>query len=120
MEEDIWALFPDLASDFSPAETQASINAATNVILTFQDSDQLLPFIILRGWVVLRPSLEDFFIKGDVPVVIRGALAEDNAVILYPLSPSQCFVATVLEDFFRNRHKWSIVFNPVVRPPIIG
>jgi hypothetical protein len=78
LEENVLASFPGLAYDFSPAEIQAKIDAATNNVLGIQDSEQLIPFIILRDWLVLRPAKDEFFIKADVPVIIRGALADDD------------------------------------------
>lgn len=99
LEEDILATFPGFACDFTPGEIQAKIDAATSGVLDFQDNEQLIPFIILRDWVVLQPAAGEFFIKGDNPVVIRGTLIDDNASIVYPLSPSHCFVATVLRGF---------------------
>ena len=99
LEEDVLASFPGFAYDFTPGEIQAKIDAATNHVLDFQDSTHLIPFIVLRDWVVLQPAAGEFFIKGDVPVVIRGALIEDDATIVYPLSPIHCFVATVLGGF---------------------
>lgn len=99
IEEDALAGFPDLAYDFSWAEVQAKIDAATINVIDFQNSEKLIPFIILRDWVVLRPAAGEFFIKGDVPVIIRGALVDEDAAIVYPLSPSHCFVAKVLGGF---------------------
>jgi len=99
LEEDVLASFPGFAYDFSSPEIQAKIDAVTGNVLDFQNSEQLIPFVILRDWVVLRPAAGEFFIKGDVPVVIRGALVNDDAAIVYPLSPSHCFVATVLGGF---------------------
>lgn len=99
LEEDVLASFPGSACDFTPGEIQAKIDAVSNGVLNFQDSEQLIPFIVLRDWMVLRPAAGEFFIKGDVPVVIRGALVDDDATIAYPLSPSHCFVATVLSGF---------------------
>ncbi|MDP1636623.1 MAG: DUF4238 domain-containing protein [Candidatus Nitrotoga sp.] len=99
LEEDVLASFPAFACDFTPCEIQAKIDAATNGVLDFQDNEQLIPFIVLRDWMVLQPAAGEFFIKGDVPVVIHGALVDDNATIVYPLSPNHCFVATVLSGF---------------------
>lgn len=99
LEEDVFASFPGFACDFTPGEIQAKIDAATNGVLDFQDSEKLIPFIVLRDWLVLRPAAGEFFIKGDVPVVIRGALIDDDATIVYPLSPGHCFVASVLSGF---------------------
>ena len=98
-EEDVLSLFPELGRDFSWAETQAKIDAAIEQIADFHTSNRLIPFIILRDWLLLRPPPSEFFIKGDVPVIIRGALVNDDAQIVYPLSPTHCFVATVLEQF---------------------
>ena len=90
---------PEFSRDFSWAETQAKIDAAVEHISDFPQSNRLIPFIILRDWIVLRPASGEFFIKGDVPVVIRGALINDGAQIVYPMSPTHCFIATVLEKF---------------------
>jgi hypothetical protein len=99
IKEDVLTKFPGIDYDLSWAETKAEIDAAIQNIQDFQSSEQLFPFIILRDWVVLRPAAGEFFIKGDVPVVIRGALIDDDATIVYPLGPSHCFVATVLKGF---------------------
>jgi hypothetical protein len=99
IEEDALAAFPDLAYDFSWDEIQEKIDVATINVMDFQKSEELIPFIILRDWVVLRPAEGEFFIKGDVPVIIRGALVDDDTAIVYPLSPKHCFVATVLGGF---------------------
>jgi hypothetical protein len=98
-EEDVLAQFPEFSRDFSWAETGAKLDAAIERISDFGQSDRLIPFIIVRDWLILRPAPGEFFIKGDVPVVIRGALIDDNAQIVYPLSPTYCFVATVLDKF---------------------
>jgi hypothetical protein len=98
-EEDVLSQFPEFSRDFSWAETRAKLDAAVEHISDFRESNRLIPFIILRDWVVLRPVPGEFFIKGDVPVVIRGALINDDAQIVYPLSRTHCFVATVLEKF---------------------
>lgn len=99
LEENILASFPGFACNFTPDEIQAKIDAATTGVLSYQDNEKLIPFIVLRDWLVLRPAAGEFFIKGDVPVVIRGALIDDGATIVYPLSPDHCFVATVLRGF---------------------
>jgi Protein of unknown function (DUF4238) len=98
-EEDVFSQFPEFGREFSFTETQATIDASVANISTFEQSDGLIPFIILRDWLILRPADGEFFIKGDVPVVIRGALVDDRAQIVYPLSPTHCFVATVLQEF---------------------
>jgi hypothetical protein len=98
-EEDVLAQFPEFSRDFSWAETGAKLDAAIEHISDFGQNDRLIPFIIVRDWLVLRPAPGEFFIKGDVPVVIRGALIDDNAQIVYPLSPTHCFVATALDKF---------------------
>jgi hypothetical protein len=95
----VFSHFPEFSRAFSTAETQEKIEAAIANISSLQDSNQLLPFIILRDWIILRPAEGEFFVKGDVPVVIRGALVNDGAQIVYPLSPYHCFVATVLDKF---------------------
>lgn len=99
LEEDVLSHFPEFGRNFSWAETDAKIDAAVEHVSDFQQSDRLIPFIVLRDWLVLRPAPGEFFIKGDVPVVIRGALINDDAQVVYPMSPMHCFVATVLEKF---------------------
>jgi hypothetical protein len=98
-DEDVLSRFPEFSSDLPLANTQAKIDAAIANISSFHQSNQIMPFIILREWVILRPPDGEFFIKGDVPVVIRGALVNDDAQIVYPLTPTQCFIATVLKEF---------------------
>lgn len=98
-EEDVFSHFPEFSREFSMAETQEKIDAAIANISSLQQSNQVLPFIVLRDWIILRPADGEFFIKADVPVVIRGALVNDDAQIVYPLSSDRCFVATVLNEF---------------------
>ena len=112
IEEDVLASFPGFACDFTPGEIQAKIDAVTNGVLNFQDSEQLIPFIVLRDWMVLRPAAGEFFIKGDVPVVIRGTLIDDDATIAYPLSPVHCFVATVLSGFPPHQIQAEVSLKP--------
>ena len=98
-EEDVLAQFPEVSRDFSWVETSAKLDAAVRNISDLGQSNRLIPFVILRDWLVLRPAPGEFFVKGDVPVLVRGALVDDNAQIVYPLSPTHCFVATVLDRF---------------------
>jgi hypothetical protein len=99
LEEDVLSRFPEFGRDFSWQETQAKLDAAVAHIGDFHTSDRLIPFIVLRDWFVLHPASGEFFVKGDVPVVIRGTLVDDHSQIVYPLSPTQCFVATVIGNF---------------------
>lgn len=80
--------------------------------LEFPCSQELIGFIALRDWVILRPSEGEFFIKGDVPVMIRGAFIEDDARIVYPLSPDRCFVATVLGTFPPHQLQADVQLKP--------
>lgn len=99
LEEEVLASFPAFAYSFSAAEVQEKIDLVTAGALSILESDQLIPFIMLRDWVVLRPADGEFFIKGDTPVIVRGALIHDDATVVYPLSPEHCFVAAVLGGF---------------------
>jgi hypothetical protein len=99
IEEDVLSRFPEFTRDFSWQETEAKLDAAVAHIGDFHTSDRLIPFVVLRDWFVLRPASGEFFVKGDVPVVIRGALVGDHSQIVYPLSPTHCFVATVVGNF---------------------
>jgi hypothetical protein len=111
-EEDVLSHFPELGRDFSWAETHAKIDAAVEHISDFHQSDRLIPFIILRDWIVLRPAPGEFFIKGDIPVVIRGALINDDAQIVYPMSPTHCFIATVLKKFPPSQVQAECILKP--------
>src|SRR5204862_2795110 len=62
-EEDALSHFPELGRDFSWTETHAKIDASVEHISDFHQSDRLIPFIILRDWIVLRPAPGEFFIK---------------------------------------------------------
>jgi hypothetical protein len=97
--EKIATAFPEFSEDFSSIDMGESIDLALSDDLTIEKGNRLIPFIILRDWLLLRPAAEEFFIKGDVPVIIRGALVNDESIILYPLSPECCFRATVLGGF---------------------
>src|ERR1700686_1438467 len=91
-EEDVLAQFPEFSRDFSWAETGAKLDAAIDHISDFGQSDRLIPFIIVRDWLILRPAPGEFFIKGDVRVVLGGALIDHNAQFVYLLSPPHCCV----------------------------
>jgi hypothetical protein len=97
--EKIATAFPEFSEDFSSIDMGESIDLALSDDLTIEKGNRLIPLIILRDWLLLRPAVGEFFIKGDVPVIIRGALVNDEAVIVYPLSPECCFRATVLGGF---------------------
>jgi hypothetical protein len=60
---------------------------------------KLIPFLAVRDWVVCEAAVGSCFIRTDDPIVITGSLVSEKTRILYPLSPSQCFVATVLGKF---------------------
>lgn len=94
-------VFRELDMEFnrSWAEVEQTLSALADHGLEFPVNKELLAFIILRDWVILRPATGEFFIKGDTPVVIQGALVDDDAVIAYPLAPDACFVATVFGSF---------------------
>jgi hypothetical protein len=49
--------------------------------------------ITLRAWAVVRAADGLTFLKGDNPVVISGAPAGDSWRLLYPLTPTRCFIA---------------------------
>lgn len=99
LEEDVLSSFPDFSDFAASIDVDANFNAAPENIRNISSGDALLPFIVLRDWIVLRPAPGEFFVKSDVPVVIRGALVNDEAMIVYPLAPDRCFIATVLDRF---------------------
>src|SRR5262245_10298348 len=99
LEEDVLTSFPSFSDYAASIDVDANFNAALENIRPISNEDKLIPFIVLRDWVILRPAPGEFFIKSDVPVIIRGALVNDEATIVYPLAPDHCFLATVLNGF---------------------
>lgn len=49
--------------------------------------------ITRRAWAVVRAADGLTFLKGDNPVVIGGGLADNSWHLIYPLTPTKCFVA---------------------------
>jgi hypothetical protein len=49
--------------------------------------------ITLRAWAVARAADSLTFLKGDNPVVISGRPTGDSWRLLYPLTPTRCFIA---------------------------
>jgi hypothetical protein len=99
LEEDVLSSFPDFSDFAASIDVDAKFNAALENIQSISSGNALLPFIVMRDWIVLRPAPGEFFVKSDVPVVIQGALVNDDAMIVYPLAPDRCFIATVLDRF---------------------
>jgi hypothetical protein len=99
LEEDVLTSFPSFSDYAASIDIDANFNAALENIRTTLNENKLIPFIVLRDWIILRPAPGEFFIKSDVPVIIRGALVNDEAMIVYPLAPDRCFLATVLNGF---------------------
>lgn len=50
-------------------------------------------YVALRDWVVLEAHEDDYFLRTDNPVYMTGFIESPLTVIIYPLSPSKCFVA---------------------------
>jgi Protein of unknown function (DUF4238) len=102
----------DMEFNSSWAEIDARISSLADHGLEFPKNKELLAFVALRDWIVLHPAKGEFFIKGDTPVVIRGALVDDNAVIVYPLAPDACFTATVIGSFPPSQLQGDLLLKP--------
>jgi len=103
LPEDILARHSSVDVYSTLLNTEEQLKAAQSNIATFATSQELVPFLVLRDWVVYEAAPDGSFIKSDVPVIIRGALVEEDTTILYPLSPAKCFSATVAGGFFPPR-----------------
>ncbi|HEX4920610.1 MAG TPA: DUF4238 domain-containing protein, partial [Candidatus Bathyarchaeia archaeon] len=103
LPEDLLARHSSLAAYSAHLNTEEQLKAAQSNIADFSTSRELVPFLVLRDWIVYRAAPGEFFIKSDVPVVIRGPLVEEDTTILYPLSPEKCFSATVAGGLFPPR-----------------
>ncbi|HVF60598.1 MAG TPA: DUF4238 domain-containing protein [Thermoanaerobaculia bacterium] len=79
--------------------TDEAIAAALSNIIDFTLNRELVPFIVLRDWVVYRAPSGTSFVKGDNSVVLQGALIDEGTRIVYPLSPELCFEAGILGPF---------------------
>lgn len=56
--------------------------------------DTFYRMICEREWTILSSrSNEGAFIRGDVPVVIGGSIKRKTWQLIYPMTPSKCFVA---------------------------
>lgn len=98
MEEDMFRM-TGIECNFTWEEVGLKLGSLATHGLEFPNSRELIAYVALRDWLVLRPADGEFFIKGDVPIVIQGALIDDAAKIIYPLAPDRCFVATVIGRF---------------------
>ena len=76
-----------------------AIASVVRGIVDFELNRRLVPYLVLRDWVVYRAPEGTSFIKGDNPVTMQGALIDDDARIVYPLSPSLCFDAGIVGSF---------------------
>jgi hypothetical protein len=103
LPEDILASLSSLDVYSSLLNTEEQLKAAQSNIANFSTSQELVPFLVLRDWIVYRAAPGGFFIKSDVPVVIKGPLVEEDTTIVYPLSPGKCFSATVAGGIFPPR-----------------
>ena len=68
----------------------------------FQNNDLYAAFyrmIVARAWAVAGAADGLTFLKGDNPVVVTGSTTDGTWRLLYPLTPTRCFVAgPALED----------------------
>lgn len=85
---------------FQYPTTPADLGRAFETL--FQNNDFYAVFygrIIVRAWGVVRASDGLTFLKGDNPVVINGSTTEGTWRLLYPLTPTRCFITgPTLED----------------------
>jgi Protein of unknown function (DUF4238) len=99
LEEDILAQFPNLRQWAAVINTEERLKSALDNISSITTSKKLVPFLAVRDWVVCETAVGSCFLRTDDPIVITGSLIREKTQILYPLSPRQCFVATVLGNF---------------------
>lgn len=68
----------------------------------FQNNDFYAAFyrlVISRAWAVMSAADGLTFLKGDNPVVLTGRKADRTWRLVYPLTPTRCFIAgPALED----------------------
>ena len=99
LEEDVLGQLPEFSEYALTIRVDKKLAAATSNITDFSLYEKIIPFIVLRDWIVYRAYSGEFFIKSDNPVIIIGKLANDDARIIYPLSPEKCFEARVIGSF---------------------
>lgn len=109
--EDVLQLF-GMNLEASWAKIGNSFDSLSSHGLELPMSKDLLGYIVLRDWIVLRPAPGEFFIKGDTPVIISGPLVEDDSIVAYPMAPDACFVATVLGSFPPTQVLGEATLNP--------
>lgn len=94
------------------AQVEKVLKTLSSHGLEFPKNKDLLSYIALRDWVILRPAQNEFFIKGDVPVVIKAPLVDNEAYVVYPMSPTHCFFATILESFPPRQRQGEMILKP--------
>lgn len=86
------AVDPSINSD-------AQLDAALEAIVDTTTSNRLLPFLATRDWLIGEAPAGLAFPRTDVPVVFTGPLVRETSQILYPLSPTHCFIGTIFGEF---------------------
>ena len=99
LEEDILTQFPDMEKWASEINTEEKLQSALDNIYSLTSSKKIVPFLAVRDWIVCKAAIGSCFLRTDDPIVITGPLVREKTKIIYPLSPKQCFVATVLGTF---------------------
>jgi hypothetical protein len=82
------------STDFTYPTTPAHLGRAYETLFTNNDLYAAYHRQITRHlWAVVRAADGFTFLKGDNPVVISGGPAGDAWRLLYPLTPTRCFIA---------------------------
>jgi hypothetical protein len=82
------------STGFTYPTTPAHLGQAYETL--FKNNDLYAAYyrqISLRAWAVVRAADGLTFLKGDNPVVISAGPAEESWRLLYPLTPTRCFIA---------------------------
>lgn len=55
-----------------------------------------LNYVANRNWLLLKAHKDDYFVRTDNPVLQTGFIELNDSCLIYPLTPSLCFVATTM------------------------
>ncbi|WP_282175508.1 DUF4238 domain-containing protein [Vibrio nereis] len=67
-----------------------------------------LNFVVNRNWLLLKAHKDDYLVRTDNPVFQTGFIELRDSYLLYPLTPSLCFVAAPMDKswnpFIENKN----------------
>lgn len=64
-----------------------------------------LNFIANRNWLLLIVNEDDYLVRTDNPVFQSGFIELHDSYLIYPLTPTLCFVATPMDELWNPLEK---------------